>query len=282
MFTMEYRKPLAKLGQDSRQLWIERDIKQAPSFLVNGLMTLLETPSITPVYSRSTGVSFKYSDSEEFLIRDVGQFSVLTKKLLDSHFKYGIRESLNKLTRCLMQIDSFLYPENISAFFDMLFERSRYYKTVVVNLNPSATTIHDVDFIDVFYDSHYSLLPSGDKPFVKKGPIFTRRTGVWFRVYMKPEDFSFSVHQEKLNCVTQYPHEESIREDIPITDITKKRNSQYLVTSTEYHFKFHYDDFDSAMMLFLDTKKDELSKKLGYKVTVVDKHVLDLINMILI
>lgn len=282
MFTMEYRKPLAKLGQESRQLWIERDIKQAPSFLVQDLINMLDTPSITPVYSRSTGVSFKYSDSNDFLIRDVGQFSVLTKKLLDTHFKYGIRESLNKLTKQLIPIDNFLHPENISVFYDMLFELTRYYKSVVVNLNPSATTVHDIDFIDIYYDSHYILLPSGEKPFVKKGPMFTRRTGVWFRVYMKPEDCSFFIHEEKLNCVAQYPHEESIREDIPITDITKKKNSQYLVASTEYHFKFHYDDFDSVFMLFLDSKKKELSKKLGYEVTVVDKHMLDLINMTLI
>lgn len=279
---MEYRKPLAELGQDSRKIWLEMDIMKSPAFLVKNLVNMLDTPSITPVYSRSTGVSFKYSDSEEFLIRDVGQFSVLTKKLLDPHFRYGIRDSLNRLTKKLMSIDNFLYPENISCFFDMVFERTRYYKSVVVNLNPAATTIHDIDFIDVYYDSHYSLLPSGNKPFVKKGPVYTRRTGVWFRIYMKPEDCNFSIHEEILNCVAQYPHEESIREDIPISDITKKRNSQYFVNSTEYHFKFHYDDFDSAMLLFLDSKKDELSKKLGYEVTVVDKHMLDLINMTLI
>lgn len=282
MFTMEYRKPLAELGQDSRKLWLEKDIAQSPAFLVNDLVNMLDTQSITPVYSRSTGVSFKYSDSEAFLIRDVGQFGVLTKKLLDPHFKYGIRDSLNGLTKKLMSIDNFIQPENISEFFDMLFERSRYYKTVVVNLNPAATTIHEIDFIDVYYDSHYSLLPSGDKPFTKKGPIYTRRTGVWFRVFMQPNDSSFSIHEEKLNCVAQHAPEESIREDIPISDINNKRTSQYLVTSTEYHFKFNYDDLDSALMLFLDSKKNELSKRLGYEVTVVDKHMIDLINMTLI
>jgi hypothetical protein len=282
MFVMEYRKPLSELGQDSRKLWLEKDIAASPSFLVNDLLKIFNHHDITPFFSRSTGVSFKYSDSDTFLIRDVGQFNTLTKKLLDPHFKYGIRDSLNTLTPKLMNIDNFLKPDMISGFYDMLFDRSRYYKTVVVNLNPAATTIHDIDFLDIYYDSHYSLFPSANKPFSKKGPTYTNRIGVWFRIYLKPEACSFSVHKENINCMAQHPLDETVREDIKLTDLNKKKTSQYFVNSIEYHFKFHYDDFDSALILYLDSKRDELSKKLGYEVTVVDRHMLDLINMTLI
>lgn len=282
MFTMEYRKPLSELGQDSRKLWLEKDIAASPSFLVNDLIKIFNTDDISPFFSRSTGISFKYTDCENFLIRDIGHFNRLTEQVLDPLFKHKFVDSMNRLTPKLMNIDDFLKPDTISGFYDMLFNRGRYHKRIVVNLNPSAQTIYDVDCIDIYYDSHYGLFPSQDKPFSKKGPTYTNRIGVWFRIYLKPEACSFSVHRENVNCMAQYPMDEPIREDIKLIDLNKKRNSQYFVNSIEYHFKFHYDDFNSALILYLDSKKDELSKKLGYDVTVVDQHMMDLINMTLI
>ena len=279
MFIKPYRPPVCDLSMDNRKLLLEQDLNNAPDYLVNALQGYFKEKKISAVIHAGMSVSFQYSDSTDYLVRDVGHSSLLLKELLDKKFSQGYQNQLDSYTSQLLAIDNLLNPEMSSIFNGMEQNRTDYRKSIVVGLDPLSDNIEDIDYVDMFYDTNPDLFVVESTAAIKAGVKHIKRTGISFRIFMKKQKAKFSLNTEIHRCVET--GDTGIR-DSKVVDSTKSRLFRYTVDSKEFKFEFCYDDFESSLILYLNTQKEKISKLLGYEVKVVDKQVLDLINMIII
>lgn len=279
MFIKSYRVPLNSISELNRQLWLEKDLDTAPASIVKSLKTYLGhlDTEIVPVIQRATGVSFQYSGYSDYLIRDIGYATVLINSLFDLKIKGGFNKTLDALLKKIMRIDNFLNDTKLSTFYDIL-SRIHYQKSIVIGLKRGSDSVNDIEYIEVRYDNKEDAVAS-TKPFEVKKPSTLQRTGVKIRLYLEPEDASYVVNRERLNCISSGDDGERSNR---LSDINREKYSEYILESTEYHLTAYYDDIDSLLIKFLDGNKSKLSAKLGYQVEYVDQNVLDLIDMSLI
>lgn len=279
MFIKPYRPPVCDFSMENRKLLLEQDLKQAPAYLVNALQGYFKEQKISAVIHAGMSVSFQYSDSTDYLIRDVGYSSLLLKELLDKKFSQGYQKQLDSYTSQLLTIDNLLNPEMTSIFNGMEQNRTDYRKSIVVGLDPLSDNIEDIDYVDMFYDTKPDLFVVESTAAIKAGVTHIKRTGISFRIFMQKQTARFSLNTEVHRCVET--GDTGIR-DSKVVDSTKSRLFRYTVDSKEFKFEFCYDDFESSLIIYLNTQKEKISKLLGHEVKVVDKQVLDLLNMIII
>lgn len=279
MFIKPYRPPVCEFSMENRNLLLEQDLKNAPAYLVNALQGYFKDKKISAVIHAGMSVSFQYSNSTDYLIRDVGHSSLLLKELLDKKFSQGYQNQLDSYTSQLLAIDNLLNPEIPSIFNGMEQNRTEYRKSIVVGLDPFSDNIEDIDYVDMFYDTKPDLFVIESTSAIKVGVKHINRTGISFRIFMQKQTARFSLNTEIHRCVET--GDTGIRGS-KVVDSTKSRLFRYAVASKEFKFEFCYDDFESSLIIYLNTQKEKISKLLGHEVKVVDKQVLDLINMIII
>jgi hypothetical protein len=179
MFIKEYRKPLSENANNSKKIWLKNDLKNAPSFIIENLHAYLQYRNINPYISNATSVSFQYANSNSFIIRDIGHFSLICEKLLDKKFASGFQNTINSFSERVSVIDDFLNPFK-SYFNDLKFNRNTYHKSIVIGLNQCASSIEDIDYVDIYFDTDPYLFVTNKpiEPKILEKPHTVHRRGV--------------------------------------------------------------------------------------------------------
>lgn len=292
MFVKPYRSHVTQLNGMTPKLWLERDLNMAPPKLVKSLTEHYSRFNIDliPVLNSATSVSFRYVDSDDYIVRDLGYASVIMKSLLDLKITGGFNNRIDSIVNKISRIDKFIGVNNGGLFYQIL-SRQTYIRSIVVGLKSGADCISDIEYIELCYDNKPNVIPFL-MPIQKKFPIRTKRTGVKLklddynfentavyrtgvkiRLYLEPTPASYLVKKESVNCI----------EDINISyfDTVKPgKMSDYLLESTEHHLNIYYKDVDDDLVLaFMEVNKERLSQKFGYTVTHIDKDMINLIEM---
>lgn len=270
MFTKPYRKPLAKIEEDSANLWLQKDINAADPELIASLQIHVDKLSLSePRRQNSSLISFKYDGSHDYILRDVNYEHVIVKSLLNPLFENGFKLTLNKIIARLTTIERFVHNNKSTTINKLSY--GGLGKSMDIILRPHSKNVKDIEYIDIFYDNTPNVLVL-DKPIGNSIQKEMKRTAVSLRLCMKPTEAKFSINKEFNHCVHSI-------EDGRAVNLDDKRFSQFNLESTEYNFELYYDDIENLVLKFLQGSKDSLSKKLDYTVTEVDQSMIDLIDM---
>lgn len=292
MFLKPYRTLLTRDPEDSKQAWFRQDMEIAPINIINSLRTHLKTISsdvieyhLAPIKRNivsgkmPANISFKYADSESFILRDLAFADTIANSFLTKHISETVDEYIQVFFNRLKHIDYFLTANKNPDFNRKAYHgEERYHKSLVINLNKDAATVHDIDYIDIFLDDQHDVIPTN----VKRSlcPEIVQRVGIALRIYTTLVESSFEIQKESsVNCST-VGNDGSLYNTI--SETSKYVNTTFDLASKEYYFKHYCQDMDSVFVEYLKYHKDLLIKKLGYEPTVIDKNTLNLIDMIVI
>lgn len=288
-----FAKPYRPARQHS--FWLKRDLNTAPQPFVKSLKSHYSRfdISLIPVLYNATSVSFKYADSHDYLVRDTGYASLIMTSLLDIKINGGFMTKIDSVINKLSRIETFMgVDEGTRDLFYNLKNRTSYNRSIIIGLSNDSDCIDDIEYIEICYDSNPNVIIS-NRPLEKKFPVKTKRTGVSIkledfdfentkrtrtgvklRLYIKPEQASYTICTERFNCIDA----ENLS---TYEDVSLRKSSDYILESTEHHLNFYYADVDGALLQFLDFNRGRLSSKFGYSVDSVDKDTLKLIEMAL-
>lgn len=291
MFIKPYR-PVRRQVNDN-YFWLERDLDNAPQNFVTALKDHFKhfNISLIPVIKSSTSVSFKYVDSNHYIVRDIGYASVIMTSLLDVKINGGFMNKIDAIVNKLSMAEQFMDVNNRGLFYKIL-SRTTYNRSIIVGMTNGTDCIDDIEYIEFCYDNKPNVIPS-TLPLEKKYPIRTKRTGVKLkledcvfedtkvertgvkiRLYLKPEKAEYLIKQETINCIN----------DANISffdDISSRKTSDYILESTEHHLNLYYEDINGLFLAFLNANRKQLSTRLGYQITHVDEDIRHLIDMAL-
>jgi hypothetical protein len=285
MFIKPYRIPVSTNSAQNRKILFQKDLTAMPEGIWQSLTDHYRdlNMQLVPVLRKATGISFQYSGSYDYLIRDIGYSTHLIKSLLDSKFKQGFNNKTESIFQRISAVNKFI--TNVSSTnnsYSMLLDlnnKTNYDKSIVIGLKPYTDSIHDIEYVDIFYDTNSDVVIC-NKPFSKKAdPETLQRVGISLRVYLEDKKSSYSVLEELTNCV--YSGDDG-EHHTQIKDATNVYYSQFILESTEYHFSCHCDNIDDLIIAYLEGHLELLSNRMGYPVTTVTKEILDVIDMSLI
>ena len=285
MFIKPYRHLLFDNSIKSHEAWLQKDMEAAPQELLQSFVSHVEAIKsdtiqyfIRPVLkqmvsgSKPTNVSLQFSGTKEFILRDLAFGETIVKSLLGKKLDKEINEYINIFFDKLNTVDYFL---NGTHNRDFNKNYMRYHKSFVVGLKPQATSIDDIEYVDVFFDDKHDAIPTNKK--LSLCPECVTRKGIALRFYLQSAAASFRTKTETVNCSSvgdgsQYN---------TITDVSGF-NSTYILTSTEYYFDMDINDMDNVMISYIEGHKDLLSNRLGYMPDIIDKDILKVIDMVVI
>lgn len=285
MFIKPYRIPVSTNSEQNRKILFQKDLTAMPEGIWQSLTDHYRdlNMQLVPVLRKATGISFQYSGSYDYLIRDIGYSTHLIKSLLDSKFKQGFNNTTEVIFQRIAAVNKFI--TNVSSnnnSYSMLLDlnnKTNYDKSIVIGLKSYTDSIHDIEYVDIFYDTNSDVVIC-NKPFSKKAdPETLQRVGISLRVYLEDKKSSYSVLEELKNCVSSGDDGEHHTQ---IKDATNVYYSQFILKSTEYHFSCHCDNIDDLIIAYLEGHLELLSNRMGYPVTKVTKEILDVIEMSLI
>lgn len=286
MFIKPYRSPVSSNSEINRKKLFEKDLWFAPEeFAISLRLHYLEHQSkqLVPILRNATGVSFQYSNSFDYIIRDIGYASFLIKTLLDPKFKKGFNHTVDSIFQKMDTIDKFLMPPDLqNSTISMLLDlnnKTDYDKSIVIGLKPDSQTIYDIEYIDIFYDTKSDAVVCNKILSKRKEIERISRVGVSLRLYLEQDKSDFSIVKETHNCVLSDDDGNSLS---MIRDASNVLCSQYVLDSTEYNFVANPNHVDNLAIRYLEKKIKLLSKRLGYTVDVINKDILDLIDMSII
>ena len=286
MFLKPYRHLLLDESIKSHEAWLLKDMEEAPQNLLQSFITHVEAiPSDTIQYfvrpalkqmvsgKKPTDISLQFSGYHDFILRDLAFGETIVKSLLSKHIDKEINEYINIFFDKLNNVDYFL---NGTYNRDFNKNNMHYHKSFVVGLNQKATSIDDIEYIDVFFDSKHDAIPTSKK--LSLCPECVSRKGIALRFNLKSTPSSFRTNEETVNCSSvgdgsQYN---------TITDCSGAFHSPYILNSTEYYFDMYINDIDNVMISYLETHKDVLAQRLGYIPDAIDKDILKVIDMVVI
>lgn len=283
MFIKPYRLSLSDDAHKSSEAWLMKDMDAAPPHILESLTSHVDsivsdrniTYFITPVFRQIISrikpphVSFKYSNSADFIFRDLAFGETITKSMLAVQLFNHLDDALHHFFNKLLSIDYFLTGQ-IQHAFDRTYMDSnvRFHKSFIVGLNSDAKSVHDIDYVDILFDDQPDIMPTDKSP--NLCPELVKRIGISLRFYLQPNDASFKTVQENVNCI-------SVRDEASIL-----MNPVFNVNSMEYYFETYYQDIDSVLIQYLNANKELLANRLGYEPNIIDKNVLNVIDMITI
>ena len=285
MFIKPYRHLLFDNSIKSHEAWLQKDMEAAPQELLQSFVSHVEAiKSDTIQYFvrtvlkqmvsgvKHTDVSLQFSGTQEFILRDLAFGETIVKSLLAKKLDKEINEYINIFFDRLDTVDYFL---NGTHNRDFNKNYMRYHKSFVVGLKPQATSIDDIEYVDVFFDDKHDAIPTNKK--LSLCPECVTRKGIALRFYLQSSAASFRTKTETVNCSSvgdgsQYN---------TITDVSGF-NSTYILTSTEYYFDMDINDMDNVMISYIEDHKDLLSNRLGYMPDIIDKDILKVIDMVVI
>ena len=292
MFLKPYRSLLLDDPTKSHYAWLQKDIEQAPQTIVTSLTQHVENiesklveyhvaPSLKLVVSseKPPDVSFKFSGKSDFIFRDLAFGIAIVKTLLDKQNFINFFETIKVFFDKLLIIDSFLNNQvnkDFERFYIPAHVRS-YHQSFVIGLKPEASTIHDIEYVDIFLDDNHAIIPT-KKP-LNLCPEVVNRTGISIRFYLNPVEALFKLQNETVNC-------SSVGDDNyiynTITDNSHIMRTTFVANSTEYYFETYYKDIDSVLIKYLESYKEKLTARLGYEPEVINKDILNIIDMVAI
>lgn len=282
MFIKPYRVPVSRTSEENRAILFREDLTSMPAGIWISLLDHYSQTNaqLKHILRTATGISFQYSDSSDYLIRDIGYATHLISSLLDSKFSGGFNNKVDSIFKRIGTIEKFLNnsPDNLSIFFERN-NKTNYDKSIVIGLKPYTDSIHDIEYVDIFYDTKSDAVIC-NKPFSKKeSPETLLRIGISLRVYINKRTSSFLVNKELHNCVSSG---DDGQYDTIIKDATNVYYSQFILDSTEYQFTTHCDNIDDLVISYLEGNLELLSKRMGYSITKVTNKILNVIDMSLI
>ena len=286
MFIKPYRHLLFDDSLKSHTAWLQKDMATAPQELLQSFVSHVEAIEsdtiqyfVRPVLkqmasgSKHTDVSLQFSGTPEFILRDLAFGETIVKSLLAKKLGKEINEYINIFFDKLNTVDYFL-----NGTYNRDFNKNymRYHKSFVVGFKPQATSMDDIEYVDVFFDDKHDAIPTNKK--LSACPECVTRKGIALRFYLQSAVASFRTKKETVNCSSvgdgsQYN---------TITDISGAFHSTYILTSTEYYFDMDINDMDNVMISYIENHKDLLANRLGYMPDIIDKDVLKVIDMVVI
>lgn len=285
MFIKPYRIPVSTNSEQNRKILFREDLTAMPEGVWQSLTDHYRdlNMQLVPVLRKATGISFKYSGSYDYLIRDIGYSTHLIKSLLDTKFKNGFNNTTEAIFQRIEAVNKFItnVPRNSNNYSILLDlnNKTNYDKSIVIGLKPYTDSIHDIEYVDIFYDTKSDAVVC-NKPFNGKiTPDTLLRVGISLRVYLEDNKTSFSILKELNNCVSSGNDGEH---NTIIKDATKFYYSQFILDSTEYHFTMHCDNIDDLVIAYLEGHLELLSQRMGHSITKVTREILDVVDMNLI
>lgn len=291
MFIKPYRNLLFDNSIKSHEAWLQKDIAAAPPYIMTSLLehvANIKSDSIryqlSPVLrqpvtgEKAAAVSFKIAGSVDFILRDLAFGETIVKTLLEQQSFDDLNNAIKSFFDKLVSIDYFLHGR-INSNFDKTYlnVNKRYHQSFVIGLIAEASSIHDIEYVDIFFDDNHDIIPTNKK--MSLCPEVVSRIGISLRFYLKPVEASFKLDHETVNC-------SSVGDDNhiynTITDTSHIMRTTFEANSTEYYFEAYYKDIDSVLIKYLESKKDKLSARLGYEPEVIDKDILKVIDMVVI
>lgn len=290
MFIKPYRSLLLEDPTKSHYAWLEKDIEQAPQNILTSLTEHVDNiqsdrigyhlaPSLKLVISgeKLPDISFKFSGKADFIFRDLAFGVAIVKTLLDKQKFHNFFETIKVFFDKLLIIDYFLHNK-VNNDFERVYIPAHvcsYHQSFVIGLNPQASSIHDIEYVDIFFDDNHTIIPTEKS--LSLCPEMTSRTGISLRFYLKPTDALFNIKKEIVNC--------SSVDDVlynTINDSSKLMRTTFMTNSMEYYFETYYKDIDSLLIKYLENHKDQLATRLGYTPDTIDKDILKIIDMVAI
>lgn len=275
MFIKPYRKPLSRLSQQNKEIYFDLDLKNAPAFLKESLTECFSNQKIRPVLNGAMSFSFRYSDSDTYLIRDIGHATLLIKYFLDSKFKEGFQSYLNHHIKELSAIDKFLNNRSESIFDGMYQGKSTYFKSIVVNLKPNTTNTNDIDSIEVFYDSDPDIYVVSQSEQNTNTDV-KNRIGISFKIYLNQNKSSYEKNIERLSCVNTVQHFMKLVDCLPLSDVS------HILNSVEHRFEFYHNNFEDSLISMLISHKEQVFERFEQSCIDIDKETIKLIKMMII
>lgn len=290
MFIKPYRERFLDDPTKNHEAWLQKDINKAPHNIVTSLKDHVENiksdrieyhiaPALKPVIGsqKPADVSFKFVGESDFILRDLAFGNAIVKTLLDKQGFNDFYETIKIFFNKLLSIDYFLNGTMNNDFERIYIDAHpiSYHKSFVIGLNPEASTIHDIEYVDIFFDDYHDIIPTNQA--LSLCPEFVARTGISLRVYLKPTDALFKIEKESVNC-------SSVDDGLynTINDTSKFMRTTFIANSLEYYFETYYKDIDSVLIKYLESYKEKLTSRLGYEPEVINKDILKVIDMIAI
>jgi hypothetical protein len=280
MFIKPNREPIDGYFGNNQDLlgrsYLQRDIRDAPKGIIRSLKKHCAEHhiNIVPVINKSVGISFQFSGHSDFIVRDIGYSSLLVKTLLDLKFENGFYSTVESICKKLSLIEHFIYSEK-PAFFSEVMTTSfanGYSRSIVVGLKKGTSSIQDIEYVDIYFDSKPDVVPIHSTASTKNKTMYYRetkevkevkRTGLSLRLYLTPTPATYHLEREFQHCTSTYG------------DVVK-------VDSYERHLSLYYCDIDSLAIKYIEYNKPELEQRLGFSISVVDKDILNVVEMNLI
>jgi hypothetical protein len=291
MFIKPYRPLLLDNSIKSHKAWLDKDIASVPPYIMTSLLEHVDniksdsiryhiTPVLKQLVSRKKppDVSFKIAGTPDFMLRDLAFGETIVKSLLEKQMFDDFDDAIKSFFDRLLSIDHFLNGR-INRDFDRTYMEGnvRYHKSFVIGLIEEASSVHDIEYVDIFFDDQHGIIPT-TKP-LNLCPEVVSRTGISLRFYLSPADALFKLERETVNC-------SSVGDDDyiynTITDHSAIMRTTFITNSTEYYFETYYKDIDSILIKYLENHKEKLTARLGYEPRVIDKDILKVIEMAVI
>lgn len=288
MFIKPYRSLLLDNSIKSHTAWLDKDIASVPPYIMTSLLEHVDniksdsiryhiTPVLKQLVSRKKppDVSFKIAGTADFMLRDLAFGETIVKSLLEKQMFDDFDDAIKSFFDRLLSIDHFLNGR-INRDFDRTYMEGnvRYHKSFVIGLIEEASSVHDIEYVDIFFDDQHGIIPT-TKP-LNLCPEVVSRTGISLRFYLNPADALFKLERETVNC-------SSVGDDDyiynTITDNSGIMRTTFITNSTEYYFETYYKDIDSVLIKYLENQKEKLTARLGYEPRLIDKDILKVIEM---
>lgn len=280
MFIKPNREPIDDYFANNQELLVrsclQREMRDAPKSIIKSLKKHCSEHNINivPVINKSVGISFQFSGHSDFIVRDIGYSSLLVKTLLDLKFENGFYSTIRSICKKLSIIEHFIYSDK-PAFFSEVMTTSfanGYSRSIVVGLKKKTSSIHDIEYVDIYFDSKPDVVPIHSTASTKNTTMYYRetkeikevkRTGLSLRLYLTPVPATYHLQREFQHCSSTYG------------DVVK-------VDSYERHLALYYRDIDSILIQYLEYNRPALEQRLGHGITVVDKDIFNIVEMNLI
>lgn len=291
MFLKPYRTLLLDNSIKSHKAWLDKDIASVPTYIMTSLLEHVDNiksdsvryhvaPVLKQVLSQKKppDLSFKISGMANFMLRDLAFGETIVKSLLEKQMFENFDNAIKSFFDRLLSVDHFLNGR-INRDFDRTYMEGnvRYHKSFVIGLTEDARSIHDIEYIDIFFDDNHAIIPTTKQ--ISLCPEVVSRTGISLRFYIKPVSASFKLERESVNC-------SSVGDDNylynTIIDKSHIMKTTFITNSIEYYFETYYKDIDSVLIKYLENHKEKLNARLGYEPSVIDEDLLKVIDMIVI